>query len=165
MRPDRETAPPIATSSAAASDQRPPRPGATTAARWCGSASTSAASATPIRAGCCRCICRAGDVTKSEIGAIKIFDRDTRFQIVAEFADKFADAARAMKPNEGRISRVAVYGRRYSGSEQWDRRSPGAQRQGGESRPFARPASRSPRQDALAGSKEWESRRSIPPQG
>ena len=51
-------------------------------------------------------LCRAGEVTKSEIGAIKIFDRDTRFQIAAEFADKFADAARSMKPNEGRISRI-----------------------------------------------------------
>ena len=51
-------------------------------------------------------LCRAGDVTKSEIGAIKIFDRDTRFQIAAEFADKFAEAARSMKPNEGRISRI-----------------------------------------------------------
>jgi len=51
-------------------------------------------------------LCRAGDVTKSEIGAIKIFDRDTRFQVAAECADRFADAARAMKPNEGRISRL-----------------------------------------------------------
>jgi ATP-dependent RNA helicase DeaD len=53
-------------------------------------------------------LCRAGNVTKSEIGAIKIFDRDTRFQIAAEFADTFAEAARAMKPNEGRISRVGA---------------------------------------------------------
>lgn len=51
-------------------------------------------------------LCRAGNVTKAEIGSIKIFDRDTRFEIAAEFADKFADAARAMKPNEGRISRI-----------------------------------------------------------
>ena len=51
-------------------------------------------------------LCRAGDVTKSEIGAIRIFDRDTRFQIAAEFADKFEEAARTMKPNEGRIARV-----------------------------------------------------------
>lgn len=55
-------------------------------------------------------ICKAGGVTKSEIGAIKIFDRDTRFEIVAEFADKFADAARSMPPNEGRISRVGAHG-------------------------------------------------------
>jgi len=54
-------------------------------------------------------LCRAGDVTKSEIGAIKIFDRDTRFQVAAEAADKFATAARSMKPNEGRISRVGAF--------------------------------------------------------
>jgi hypothetical protein len=38
--------------------------------------------------------------------AVTIFDRDTRFQIAAEFADKFEEAARNMKPNEGRIARV-----------------------------------------------------------
>jgi ATP-dependent RNA helicase DeaD len=53
-------------------------------------------------------LCRAGDVTKAEVGAIKIFDRDTRFQIAAEHADKFAEAALSMKPNEGRISRVGA---------------------------------------------------------
>lgn len=53
-------------------------------------------------------ICRAGDVTKAEIGAIKIFDRDTRFQIAADVADTFADAAKEMKPNEGRISRIGA---------------------------------------------------------
>src|SRR5262249_34832802 len=39
-------------------------------------------------------ICQAGGITKAEIGAIKIFDRDTRFEIVAEFADAFADTVR-----------------------------------------------------------------------
>jgi ATP-dependent RNA helicase DeaD len=53
-------------------------------------------------------LCRAGNVTKAEIGSIKIFDRDTRFQIAAEFADKFADAASSMKSNEGRISRIGA---------------------------------------------------------
>jgi ATP-dependent RNA helicase DeaD len=53
-------------------------------------------------------LCRAGNVTKAEIGSIKIFDRDTRFQIAAEFADNFADAASSMKPNEGRISRIGA---------------------------------------------------------
>jgi ATP-dependent RNA helicase DeaD len=53
-------------------------------------------------------LCRAGDVTKAEVGAIRIFDRDTRFQIAAEFADKFAQAARSMKPNEGRITRIGA---------------------------------------------------------
>ncbi|MBX9683759.1 MAG: DEAD/DEAH box helicase [Hyphomicrobium sp.] len=53
-------------------------------------------------------ICRAGNVTKAEIGVIKINDRDTRFQIVAEFADQFADAARTTSPKEGHISRVGA---------------------------------------------------------
>jgi ATP-dependent RNA helicase DeaD len=51
-------------------------------------------------------ICRAGDVTKSEIGLIKIDDRDTRFQILSEFADTFAEAVRTNKTKEGHISRV-----------------------------------------------------------
>lgn len=53
-------------------------------------------------------LCRAGNVTKAEIGAIKIFERDTRFQIAAEFADQFDEAGRTMKPNEGRISRIGA---------------------------------------------------------
>ena len=53
-------------------------------------------------------LCRAGNVTKAEVGAIRIFDRDTRFEIAAEFADKFEETARTMKPNEGRIARVAA---------------------------------------------------------
>jgi ATP-dependent RNA helicase DeaD len=54
-------------------------------------------------------ICRAGDVSKSEVGAIKIFDRDTRFQIVAEFADQFAEAVRTNGSKEGHIARVGVH--------------------------------------------------------
>ena len=53
-------------------------------------------------------ICRAGNVTRSEIGSIKIFDRDSRFEVAKEFADRFEDAARTMKPNEGRISRLGA---------------------------------------------------------
>lgn len=62
-------------------------------------------------------LCRSGNVTKSEIGAIKIFDRDTRFQVAAEFADQFAAAARGMKPSEGRISRLDASDRNDAGSE------------------------------------------------
>ncbi|MEQ1649868.1 MAG: DEAD/DEAH box helicase [Hyphomicrobiaceae bacterium] len=51
-------------------------------------------------------ICKAGNVSKSEIGSIKIFDRDTRFQIVATEADAFAESARTNKDKQGHISRV-----------------------------------------------------------
>ena len=54
-------------------------------------------------------ICKAGGITKSEIGVIKIFDRDTRFQIVADLADQFADAVRSNTQKEGHISRVGTY--------------------------------------------------------
>ena len=39
-------------------------------------------------------ICRRGHVTKQEIGAIRIFDRDTRFEIASHAAERFAVAIR-----------------------------------------------------------------------
>ncbi len=53
-------------------------------------------------------ICRAGGVTKTEIGAIRIFDNETRFEIVADVADAFALAARTAKEKQGHISRVGA---------------------------------------------------------
>jgi ATP-dependent RNA helicase DeaD len=50
-------------------------------------------------------ICKAGGVTKSEIGSIKIADRDTRFEIVAEFAEQFAESVRVNPAKEGHIAR------------------------------------------------------------
>ncbi|MEQ1651480.1 MAG: DEAD/DEAH box helicase [Hyphomicrobium sp.] len=54
-------------------------------------------------------ICRAGGVTKAEIGSIKIFDRDTRFQIAADFADQFDLSLKSNKPKEGHIARVGAH--------------------------------------------------------
>jgi ATP-dependent RNA helicase DeaD len=51
-------------------------------------------------------ICRAGGVTKSEIGAIRVDDRETRFQIVTAVADQFDHAARTAKKKEGQIIRI-----------------------------------------------------------
>ena len=51
-------------------------------------------------------ICRQGGISKAEIGAIKIYDRDTRFQIVAEAADQFALSIRTASDKEGQITRV-----------------------------------------------------------
>jgi ATP-dependent RNA helicase DeaD len=55
-------------------------------------------------------ICRAGGVTKSEVGAIRIEDNETRFQIVAEVADQFDYQARTAKKKEGHIVRVGEDG-------------------------------------------------------
>ncbi|MEQ1578767.1 MAG: DEAD/DEAH box helicase [Hyphomicrobium sp.] len=54
-------------------------------------------------------ICKAGNITKAEIGTIKINDLDTRFQIVATVAGDFAYAVRTSKSKEGHISRVSVH--------------------------------------------------------
>jgi ATP-dependent RNA helicase DeaD len=37
-------------------------------------------------------ICRRGHVTKKEVGAIRIFDRDTKFQVAEHAAGRFAEA-------------------------------------------------------------------------
>ncbi len=51
-------------------------------------------------------ICKAGGITKAEIGAIRIHDRDTRFQVLATEADAFTETVRTSKDKEGHISRV-----------------------------------------------------------
>src|SRR3712207_1116612 len=48
-------------------------------------------------------ICRLGHVTKKEIGSIKIFDAETKFQIAKSHASKFAAAARKTNDEDIRI--------------------------------------------------------------
>jgi ATP-dependent RNA helicase DeaD len=48
-------------------------------------------------------ICRLGHVTKKEIGSIKIFDAETKFQIAKSHAAKFASAARKTNDEDIRI--------------------------------------------------------------
>ena len=49
-------------------------------------------------------ICRAGGVTKRDIGSIRIFDRETRFEIRADMAAEFAAALPAPGTNDVRIA-------------------------------------------------------------
>jgi ATP-dependent RNA helicase DeaD len=47
-------------------------------------------------------ICRRGGITKNEIGAIRIMDRETQFEVIAQAAERFAEEARrpdAKDPN------------------------------------------------------------------
>ncbi len=48
-------------------------------------------------------ICRMGGVTKADIGAIRIFDTDTRFEITAGSAERFAAAVRHTSEGGNRI--------------------------------------------------------------
>ena len=51
-------------------------------------------------------ICRRGHLTKREIGAIRVFERETRFQIVAEAVERFEAAAAKGDSDGGRIHRA-----------------------------------------------------------
>ncbi len=48
-------------------------------------------------------ICRLGGVTKADIGAIRIFDTDSRFEIMADAAERFAAAVQHAGEGEARI--------------------------------------------------------------
>ena len=49
-------------------------------------------------------LCRVGGVTKQDIGSIRVFDTDTRFEIRREASEGFAAAIADLPPNEPRIS-------------------------------------------------------------
>ncbi len=49
-------------------------------------------------------ICRAGGITKRDIGAIRVFDTDTRFEIARAASAAFAVATAAMPAGEPRIT-------------------------------------------------------------
>ena len=57
-------------------------------------------------------ICRLGHVTKKEIGAIRVFDRETKFEIVRDVAERFTAAVRQAPPGEIRIDTAAAPGER-----------------------------------------------------
>jgi ATP-dependent RNA helicase DeaD len=52
-------------------------------------------------------ICRRGHLTKREIGAIRVFERETRFQVVASAVERFEAAAAKADGDGGRIVRLA----------------------------------------------------------
>ena len=52
-------------------------------------------------------ICRLGDVTKAEIGSIRVFDTDTRFEIAPEAVAKFSVAIRDAGQHEPKIEAAA----------------------------------------------------------
>ena len=48
-------------------------------------------------------ICRQGNITKAEIGAIRIFDKETKFEIAASAASAFAEAVEAAGSHDPKI--------------------------------------------------------------
>ncbi len=55
-------------------------------------------------------ICRRGHVTRTDIGAIRVFDRETRFQIAAAAVERFEAAVAKSDGDGGRIHRLSEGG-------------------------------------------------------
>jgi ATP-dependent RNA helicase DeaD len=71
-------------------------------------------------------ICRRGHVTKREIGSIRIFDRETKFEITRDAADRFAAALRRVDDQDGAIRIEPARGDAPApGRKGPDRRAPG----------------------------------------
>ncbi len=56
-------------------------------------------------------ICRQGMITKADVGAIRIFDRETRFEVAEQAADGFLTAVRRLERGEVRIEPLPQDGR------------------------------------------------------
>ncbi len=105
-------------------------------------------------------ICRLGDVSKPEIGAIRIFDRETKFEIVKGAEDRFR-AAIARGLEDGMTIETAVApGPKEKPVSRWDKSprpdSRPARRDDGDDRPARAP--RPPRPHADAPKKPWAPR-------
>jgi ATP-dependent RNA helicase DeaD len=99
-------------------------------------------------------ICRLGHVTKPDIGAIRIFDRDTRFEISPAVAERFAQAS--SKASEGDLRITPAEGPAGKDAGPPAKRPPfkrglkpggpksNAARPGGYGAPRAKPAERKP---------------------
>jgi ATP-dependent RNA helicase DeaD len=72
-------------------------------------------------------ICRLGHITKKDIGSIRIFDRETKFEISLEAEKKFAEAVKASTEVDVRIEPTTPPGNRETSSP---RNAPGASDRG-----------------------------------
>ncbi|MGO4704792.1 DEAD/DEAH box helicase [Microvirga sp. 2MCAF38] len=70
-------------------------------------------------------ICRLGHVTKKEIGSIKIYDRETKFQIAKDFASRFASAVRKTNDEDIRIEPAEFDKGGAHEGKKWSPKGPG----------------------------------------
>jgi ATP-dependent RNA helicase DeaD len=102
-------------------------------------------------------ICRVGSITKSEVGAIRVDEIETRFQILAQAADQFEVQARAAKEKEGHIVRVDAGSVEVAEPvpRTSERSSPPPDRPRTEKRSYAKPA---PDKDQKSSRAPWRDR-------
>ena len=83
-------------------------------------------------------ICRLGHVTKKDIGAIRIFDRETKFEITREAEAKFLEAVNASEEKDTRIEPAAPPGpRKEFGAPRKDFGDRAERKPFGEKKPWA----------------------------
>jgi len=82
-------------------------------------------------------ICRLGHVTKRDVGSIKIFDRETKFQITREAEAKFAAAAAAAGEDGVRIETAVAPAPTERPARRWDKPDRSARAEG--ERPAKKP--------------------------
>ena len=82
-------------------------------------------------------ICRRGHVTKKDIGAIRIFDRETKFEIAKDAADRFTAAIHSGPPQPIKIEPAGAPGSKREEGEGRapTERPPSKKRAGGPKRP------------------------------
>lgn len=69
-------------------------------------------------------ICRLGHVTKKDIGTIRIFDQETKFEIAQSIASKFAAAVRKANDEDIRIEPAEAPGERRGGDDRREKKGP-----------------------------------------
>jgi ATP-dependent RNA helicase DeaD len=101
-------------------------------------------------------ICRIGHVTKRDIGSIKIFDRETKFEITREAEAKFRAAVAASTEDGVTVSDAVAPGPKEKPASRWDRTPVGAVGDRPERKPWANKTEgeRAPRADRPA----WKAR-------
>jgi ATP-dependent RNA helicase DeaD len=87
-------------------------------------------------------ICRLGHVTKKEIGTIRIFDQETKFEIAQSIASKFAAAVRKANDEDIRIEPAEAPGERRGSDDRREKKGPPKKDGFKESRPKAHSSGR-----------------------
>ncbi|MBB5745930.1 DEAD/DEAH box helicase [Brevundimonas variabilis] len=95
-------------------------------------------------------ICRIGHVTKRDIGSIKIFDRETKFEITKEAEAKFLAAVAASTEDGVKVETAVAPGPKEKPPSRWDKKPVGDAGDRPERKPWADKTERPARADKPA---------------
>ena len=105
-------------------------------------------------------ICRIGHVTKRDIGSIKIFDRETKFEITKEAEAKFLAAVAASTEEGVKVDTAVAPGPKEKPASRWDKKPVGDAGDRPERKPWADKSQGD--RPARADKPAWKSREGEP---